>query len=233
MTDSNMAVMNWSQDGGSMDEIGREIRRLREEKGWSQAQLAVDAGIGVSAVSLIETGKRNPSATTLAKIAAALGVGVADLFPKAEEPLPFAKEVEQRLSAVPEALSKYILERAETHERELENPESPHFRTATTAALWLTQVNEEARQWSDWAFNYLTILMPPTAGPLDPQNWAYTFSILGGLAAFDGVLDEAGKRIAQMNDKPDELARKRLEKATAEAQEGMRRVEDLQKAANV
>jgi transcriptional regulator with XRE-family HTH domain len=70
-----------------MDEIGREIRRLREEKGWSQAKLAVDAGIGVSAVSLIETGKRNPSATTLAKIAEALGVGVADLFPLAQAPL--------------------------------------------------------------------------------------------------------------------------------------------------
>jgi hypothetical protein len=47
------------------------------------------------------------------------------------------------------------------------------------------------------------------------------------------VVDEAAKRIARMNDKPDELARKRLEKATAEAQEGLRRVENLQKAANV
>jgi len=70
-----------------MDEIGREIRRLREEKGWTQAKLAVDAGIGVSAVSLIEAGKRNPSATTLAKIAEALGVGVADLFPLGQAPL--------------------------------------------------------------------------------------------------------------------------------------------------
>jgi transcriptional regulator with XRE-family HTH domain len=70
-----------------MDEIGREIRRLREEKGWTQAKLAVDAGIGVAAVSLIETGKRNPSATTLAKIAEALGVGVADLFPLGQAPL--------------------------------------------------------------------------------------------------------------------------------------------------
>jgi transcriptional regulator with XRE-family HTH domain len=79
-----------------MDEIGREIRRLREEKGWTQAKLAVDAGIGVSAVSLIEAGKRNPSATTLAKIAEALGVGVADLFPLGQAPL-FREPPEHKL----------------------------------------------------------------------------------------------------------------------------------------
>ena len=72
-----------------MHEIGQKIRRLREERAWNQAQLAVAAGIGVSAVSLIETGKRNPSATTLAKMADALGVEVADFFPKkAQAPLP-------------------------------------------------------------------------------------------------------------------------------------------------
>jgi|SRR5829696_2741190 transcriptional regulator with XRE-family HTH domain len=216
-----------------MSDVGQEIRRLREAKGWGQAKLAVEAGVAVSGVSQIENGRRNPNSSTLVKLAGALGVEVADFFPKAEAPLPFTEQVEQRFSAVPEALSKYILERAETHEREIEDPESPHFRTATAAALWLTAVNEEARQWSDWALGHLTTLMPPTAGPLDPQNWAYTFYILGGLVALDGVVDEAEKRIARMNDKPDELARKRLEKATAEAQEGLRRVENLQKAANV
>jgi transcriptional regulator with XRE-family HTH domain len=216
-----------------MNDVGRRVKQLREERGWTQPKLAVEAGMAVSAVNQIENGKRSPSAASLTKLATALRCEVSDLFPKAEEPLPFSEEVDQPLSAVPKALSTYILERAETHEREIEDLESPHFRTATTAALWLTAVNEEARQWSDWAFGHLTILMPPTAGPFDPQNWAYTFSILGGLAAFDGVVDEAEKRIAQMNDKPDELARKRLEKATADAQEGMRRVEDLQKAANV
>jgi transcriptional regulator with XRE-family HTH domain len=69
-------------------EIGREIRRLREAKGWSQAKLAAAADMGVSGISQIETGARNPSAVTLSKIAEALGVGVADLFPKAQSPLP-------------------------------------------------------------------------------------------------------------------------------------------------
>jgi transcriptional regulator with XRE-family HTH domain len=68
--------------------VGHEIRRLREAKGWSQAKLAGAADMGVSGVSQIETGARNPSAVTLSKIAEALGVGVADLFPKGQAPLP-------------------------------------------------------------------------------------------------------------------------------------------------
>jgi transcriptional regulator with XRE-family HTH domain len=74
--------------GGQM-EVGREIRRLREARGWSQAKLAGDTGMGVSGISQIETGARNPSAVTLWKIAGALGVEVGDLFPKAQSPLPF------------------------------------------------------------------------------------------------------------------------------------------------
>ena len=68
--------------------IGREIRRLRERKGWGQAKLAVEAGMSVSGVSQIENGKRNLSTATLDKLAKALDVEVADLFPKAEAPLP-------------------------------------------------------------------------------------------------------------------------------------------------
>ena len=64
--------------------VGREIRQIREAKGWSQAKLAAAADTSVSAVSQIETGGRNPSAVTLEKMAEALDVGVADFFPKAE-----------------------------------------------------------------------------------------------------------------------------------------------------
>lgn len=64
-------------------DVGAEIRRAREAKGWSQAKLAAGADMGVSGISQIETGTRNPSVVTLSKIAEALGVGVADLFPKA------------------------------------------------------------------------------------------------------------------------------------------------------
>jgi transcriptional regulator with XRE-family HTH domain len=71
-----------------MSEVSREIRRRRIEKGWTQAELAVYSHMSPSSVSLLESGERNPSGKSLQKIASALGVEVADLFPKAESPLP-------------------------------------------------------------------------------------------------------------------------------------------------
>lgn len=80
-------------------EVGREIRRLREAKGWSQAKLAGDAGMGVSGISQIETGARNPSAATLQRIAEALGVEVRDLFPLEQAPLLLPEPTEEQKTA--------------------------------------------------------------------------------------------------------------------------------------
>ena len=65
----------------------QEIRRLREEKGWGQKELAFHAHLSQSVISEIETGKRSPSARTLQKLAGALGVEVRDLFPLGQVPL--------------------------------------------------------------------------------------------------------------------------------------------------
>ncbi len=66
-----------------LEDIGHNVRRFREEKGWNQTELGFHADTSPSIISLIENGKRNPSTATLAKIARALGVEVVDLFPKA------------------------------------------------------------------------------------------------------------------------------------------------------
>lgn len=71
-----------------MGELGREIRRLREARGWGQTKLAAAADMAVSGVSQIENGHRNPNSATLIKLARALDVDVADLFPKGQAPLP-------------------------------------------------------------------------------------------------------------------------------------------------
>jgi HTH-type transcriptional regulator, competence development regulator len=71
-----------------MSDVGQEIRRLREAKGWSQPKLAVEAGVAVSGVSQIENGKRNPDSSTLVKLARALDVDVRDFFPKTQTSLP-------------------------------------------------------------------------------------------------------------------------------------------------
>ena len=69
-----------------------ELRRLRKEKGLSQAKLAVMAGLDPSTVSQIETGARQANTRTLERLAAVLGAEVADLFPKGQAPLPEMQE---------------------------------------------------------------------------------------------------------------------------------------------
>lgn len=87
----------------------REVRRLRQEKGWNQTELAFYAGLAPSVISEIETGKRNPSAGTLHKLAEALDVDVPDLFErtqdlKAQAPLPFEEGPQRRIAAEDEAI---------------------------------------------------------------------------------------------------------------------------------
>ena len=57
-----------------------KIRELRQARGWTQGTLAAFSGMSVSQISLIESGKRNPSAKSLITIADALGVSIGELF---------------------------------------------------------------------------------------------------------------------------------------------------------
>ncbi len=52
--------------------VGRNVRRLRQERKLSQEQLALSAGIDLTYVGGIELGKRNPSLLILARLATAL-----------------------------------------------------------------------------------------------------------------------------------------------------------------
>jgi transcriptional regulator with XRE-family HTH domain len=65
-----------------------EVKQLRLAREWNQTELAFHAGLAPSVISEIENGKRDPSARTLRKLAEALKVDVADLFPKGQAPLP-------------------------------------------------------------------------------------------------------------------------------------------------
>jgi ribosome-binding protein aMBF1 (putative translation factor) len=55
-------------------ELGRSVRMLREERGWSQAQLARAAGMTQSAVARFEAGGTVPTLPVLGRLADALGV---------------------------------------------------------------------------------------------------------------------------------------------------------------
>jgi ribosome-binding protein aMBF1 (putative translation factor) len=53
-------------------ELGRTVRALREQRGWSQAQLATAAGMTQSAVARFEAGGTIPSLRVLDRLAQAL-----------------------------------------------------------------------------------------------------------------------------------------------------------------
>lgn len=69
-----------------------EVRRLRKLKGLTQVELAELAGVSAYTITEIETGHREPRPSTLRKLAGALGVEVADFFPKARRSSPIAAE---------------------------------------------------------------------------------------------------------------------------------------------
>ncbi len=64
--------------------LGRQIRKVRQEKGFSQEHFALEAGLDRSYYGGVERGERNLAALNLMRIAVALGVEVGELFPKTE-----------------------------------------------------------------------------------------------------------------------------------------------------
>lgn len=60
--------------------LGARLRMLREERGYSQRELAKLAGISTNAVSLIERDENSPSVVTLQSLASALNVKMGYFF---------------------------------------------------------------------------------------------------------------------------------------------------------
>lgn len=60
--------------------FAESVKRLMDERGWKQEDLAEKLGTYQGNVSRTLTGKRAPSATTIAQYATAFGVDVCDLF---------------------------------------------------------------------------------------------------------------------------------------------------------
>ncbi|MBX9363584.1 helix-turn-helix domain-containing protein [Streptomyces sp. WAC04114] len=85
--------------------VGTRIRQARLERGTSLRALAREVGVSASLVSQIETGKSQPSVSTLYAITTALGISVESLFD--------ARETVRE--TVPETASKAVLETAVPH----------------------------------------------------------------------------------------------------------------------
>ena len=54
--------------------IGQNVQQLREQRGWSQKELAQHAHLSQGQVSLIERGEGNPTVESINKLSVALGI---------------------------------------------------------------------------------------------------------------------------------------------------------------
>lgn len=66
------------------DALAKTLYSLRTEKGLSMEELAVKAGITRPAISMYESGDRNPSVHVLYRIAKALGLKISKLIAMVE-----------------------------------------------------------------------------------------------------------------------------------------------------
>jgi transcriptional regulator with XRE-family HTH domain len=62
------------------NKFGKRVRELRKQKGWSQEDLADEAGLHRTYVGSIERGEQNVSLDNIEKIAKTLSVSVEYLF---------------------------------------------------------------------------------------------------------------------------------------------------------
>jgi len=66
-------------------EYGRNVERVRQEKGLTQEQLAELSGFSQQYISGLEQGRRNPTIVSLYELATALGVSHMELVRSAED----------------------------------------------------------------------------------------------------------------------------------------------------
>jgi transcriptional regulator with XRE-family HTH domain len=72
--------------------LGQALRKLRTERGWSQADLALRVEMDRNYLSLIELGRSSPSVRMLMRLCMALDVHAADLLEDVERRVEAQKQ---------------------------------------------------------------------------------------------------------------------------------------------
>lgn len=68
--------------------FGKALRRLRNERGWSQERLGHQAALHRNYIGGVERGELNPSLTNIFKLARALDIEASKLLAVTEDLLP-------------------------------------------------------------------------------------------------------------------------------------------------
>lgn len=93
-----------------LQRLGRRVRELRDERDLTQEELAEGAGISWHFLSSIERGQKGATVETLAALAKAMDVSLAELFLDVDRPLPReAKRLTQALAGRPVDAQRTIL----------------------------------------------------------------------------------------------------------------------------
>jgi transcriptional regulator with XRE-family HTH domain len=90
-------------------DLGREIRRRREAMGMTLEVLADRAGLTPNYIGTIENGQRNPSLSTLDKLARGLGIHTGNFFSTTGSFTAAAEEVGRLFDGAQPAVQEAIL----------------------------------------------------------------------------------------------------------------------------
>ena len=75
--------------------LGQALRKLRTERGWSQADLALRVEMDRNYLSLIELGRSSPSVRMLMRLCMALDVHAADVLGDVERRVEAQRPLEE------------------------------------------------------------------------------------------------------------------------------------------
>ncbi|HHK2607947.1 MAG: helix-turn-helix domain-containing protein [Pseudomonas sp.] len=89
--------------------LGKRIKGLRVDRGWTQATLAEALGCESMTVSRYERGEYAPSVEVLEQIATVLGVGIGEFFTVQEEAEPNAVKLRHDLCDIAYAADEKTL----------------------------------------------------------------------------------------------------------------------------
>jgi len=96
-----------------MKDILQEITRLREDRGWTEYELAKNSGLTQSTVSTWYRKKQTPTIQTLEKVCAGLGISLSQFFAEDTESVMLTDEQKEMLdnwSALNKTQRKIVLE---------------------------------------------------------------------------------------------------------------------------
>ena len=121
----------------SQHALGRRVRQLRLERGWSVLALASGASLSPRYITEVEGGRANPSLKALEQLAGALGLAVVDLLVRPSLDGPRAR--------IERVLEGRTYDELSSIARELELRYEQRQRRGRAARAWCRQADARSR----------------------------------------------------------------------------------------